>query len=255
MAFLDPIFNPVLQPLLNMSPFWGIFILALIISVLMVFAYKFFTNQGEMKILKEKQKDYQKRMKDLKSQPEEMMKVQKEAMKLNMTYMKKSFKPTLITMLPILLIFGWMSGHLMYEPIYPGETYSVTAMFKEEITGEAELIPDEGTELLGDAVQEISGEEGVTWKMKSSDGEHFLTVKLGDEEQSKKVLITKELRYEEAISFPEHSDIEQIKIDYNDLKPLGPDFSIFGWHPGWLGIYIILSVIFSMGLRKVLKVY
>jgi len=101
MAFLDPILNPVLLPLLNWSPFWGICLVAFIISLLITLAYKLFTNQNEVKRLKEEQKEFQKRIKELRQNPEEMMKVQKDAMKKNMEYMKHSFKPTLITMLPI----------------------------------------------------------------------------------------------------------------------------------------------------------
>jgi uncharacterized membrane protein (DUF106 family) len=253
MAFLDPVFDPILQPLINLSPFWAIVILAVIVSLLITLVYKVATDQKKMKDMKGKQKDYQKQMKELRSNPEEMMKVQKEAMKLNMEYMKSSFKPTLITMIPILLIFGWMAGHLSFEPIYPGETYSVSADFLEEIKGEAELIADEGTELIDLAKQDIIGGK-ATWKIKSSEGEHYLTVKVGKDEQSKKVLITKELRTEEAVSIFQHSDIKQITINYNKLRPLGT-FEIFGWQPGWLGLYIIFSLIFSMVLRKLLKIY
>ena len=253
MAFLDPVFDPILQPLINLSPFWAIVILAVIVSLLITLVYKVATDQNKMKDMKGKQKDYQKQMKELRSNPEEMMKVQKEAMKLNMEYMKSSFKPTLITMIPILLIFGWMAGHLSFEPIYPGETYSVSADFLEEIKGEAELIADEGTELIDLAKQDIIGGK-ATWKIKSSEGEHYLTVKVGKDEQSKKVLITKELRTEEAVSIFQHSDIKQITINYNKLRPLGT-FEIFGWQPGWLGLYIIFSLIFSMVLRKLLKIY
>lgn len=253
MAFLDPVLNPILQPLLNMSPFWGIFLLALVISLIITVVYKLVTNQNEMKRLKEEQKGYQKRMKELKSKPDEMMKVQKEAMKHNMEYMKHSFKPTLITMLPILLIFGWMNAHLMYEPIYPGEPFSVTAIFEEGLSGEAEMIVDEKTELISEAKQNINSD--TTWRLKSSEGEHFLTVKVGKEEQTKKVMITKELKYEEMITKYEHSGISEMRINYNKLKPLGPGFNIFGWYPGWLGVYIVLSLIFSIGLRKALKVY
>ncbi len=253
MAFLDPIFNPVLLPLINFNPFWGIVILSFIISLLIVIIYKMVTDQNEMKRLKDEQKEYQKKLKALKSNPEEMMKVQKEAMKKNMDYMKHSFKPTLITFIPIILIFGWMNAHLVYEPIYPGETFSVTAMFEEGFTGEAELEGDEEIELISEVKQEIK-ENQATWNLKSSKGEHFLTVKVGSDEQNKKVLITKDLVYEEPITSYQHSDIEQIKINYNKLKPAG-NFSLFGWKPGWLGWYIIFSIVFSMGLRKLLKIY
>ncbi|MBI2669171.1 DUF106 domain-containing protein [Candidatus Woesearchaeota archaeon] len=252
MAFLDSVFNPVLLPVLEWNPFWGTVIVSFLISLIIVLAYKYFTNQILMKQLKDEQKEYQQRMKELKDNPSEMMKIQKEAMKKNFEYMKHSFKPTLITFLPIILIFGWMNGHLAYEPIYPGETYSVTATFAKGLTGDAELVADEGTELMSPVTQNINSE--ATWNLKSSEGEHTITVKTANIEQSKKVLITRSLSYELPLEAYKHSDITSLKINYNKLRPLG-EFDIFGWQPGWLGIYIFLSIIFSVALRKVMKVY
>lgn len=253
MSFLDPVLNPVLMPLLTKSPLLVIILVSFIISLIITVVYKLMTDQKEMKRLKEQQKDFQKRLKELRSNPEEMMKVQKEAMKSNMDYMKHSLKSTLITMLPIILIFSWMAGHLSFEPIYPGETYSVTATFAKGVTGDAELLADEGTELSSAAKQEIAGSE-VSWRMKSTEGEHTLAIKTGETEAQKKVLITKDLQYEDQISSFKDSDIEKITINYNKLRPLG-GLSIFGWQPGWLAIYFITSIGFSLGLRKLLKVY
>ena len=253
MSFLDPVLNPVFQPLLNSSPLLLIILVSFVISLIITVVYKLMTDQNEMKRLKEKQKDFQKQMKELRSHPEEMMKVQKEAMKSNMDYMKHSLKSTLITMLPIILIFSWMAGNLSFEPIYPGETYSATATFAKGVTGYAELSVDENTDLSSEAKQEISNGE-VTWRMKSKEGEHTLIVKTGETEQQKKVFITKELKYEEQVSLFGKSDIERITINYNKLKPLG-SISLFGWQPGWLAIYFISSIAFSLGMRKVLKVY
>lgn len=250
-SFLDYLFGP----LLNLGPFWAIFVLALFVSVLITLVYKYMTNQQMMKEMKEKQKEAQNKIKELKDKPEEMMRMQKEMMKQNFEYMKHSFKPTFITMIPVLLIFGWMAAYFSYEPIYPGETYRITAEFLEEVKGEAELVADvdQGTELISPAKQEIK-EGKASWQLKSTEGEHLLTVKAGSQEQEKKVLITKELKTEPALDTYLNSGIKSIKIDYKPLKPLG-GFEIFGWRPGWLGIYLILSLIFSLALRKVLKVY
>ncbi|HLD40425.1 MAG TPA: EMC3/TMCO1 family protein [Candidatus Nanoarchaeia archaeon] len=253
MVFLDPVLNPVLGPFLNWNPALLILFVSLIISVIITVVYKFATNQKEMKRLKEQQKEFQKSMKELRHNPEEMMKIQKEAMKSNMDYMKHSLKSTLITMLPIILIFSWMAGHLSFEPIYPGEQYSMTATFAKGVTGNAQLIPDKGTELSSEATQPIINRE-VTWRMKSTEGSHLLTVKSGETEQQKKVLITKELAYEPQISQFSNSDIEKVTVNYNKLKPLG-GFHILSWYPGWLAIYFISSIAFSLGLRKLLKVY
>jgi len=249
--FLNPVFNPLLQ----LGPFWALFILSLIISAVITLVYKLLTDQKRMKELKDEQKELQTKMKSLKDNPQEMIKVQKDAMKKNFEYMKSSFKPTLVTMIPIIIIFGWMTAHLSYEPIYPGETYSITAGFEKGTIGNVTLIPDNTTQLLSPSNQEINTE--VNWKLKSSnEGIHILDVKLNNQSFSKKVLITKNLTsYEDPITLIQHSEIKQIKVNYIKLKPLGPTFNLFGWYPGWLAIYIVLSLVFSIGLRKALKIY
>lgn len=259
MAFLDPILDPVFQPLMNFSPFWAILLIALVISILISVVYKFMTDQKKMKALKEEQKEFQKKMKEMKDQPDKVMGMQKEAMSKNMEYMKQSFKPTLVTMLPIILIFAWMSGNLAYEPIYPGETYVVNANFLEEVEGlEAEVIVDEGTNLLtgASAVQTIN-DGRASWKLKSDEGTHILEFRVGETVATKEVLITEELEYADAVETYQHSDIESVQIEYNKLRPLGPDFTVplFNWQPGWLGLYIIFSLVFSIGIRKLMGLY
>lgn len=254
MAWYD-FLNPILYPLLELGPFWAVVVVSLVISLAVTLVYKLVTNQELMKKLKEEQKEYQKRMKSLKDNPQEMMRVQKEAMKKNMEYMKHSFKSTLITILPLLLIFGWMSAHLTYEPIQPGMEYSITAIFDKGTEGRAELIPDKETELISNGTKEISGEE-ITWKLKSkTEGTHSLKIKFKEEAYEKEVLITKEPNYITPIKVVSNSELKQIRTNQVKLTPLGQGFSIFGWEPGWLGLYVIFSIIFSMGLRKVLKVY
>ena len=262
MSFLDPVLNPVLQPLLNMSPLWATIVLAFVITLVITLASKYFTNQTEMKRLKDEQKEFQKTMKGLRDKPDEMMKVQKEAMKANMQYMKHSFKVTLITFIPIILIFGWMNAHLAYEPIYPDEVYSISAVFNPDLSGsETELILSEGTELasnvntgtLTTAKQKIV-EGQASWYLKSTAGEHQLVVKVNEVEKPKDVFITTELLTAEPVAEFEDSPITQIVVNYKKLRPMG-GFSIFGWEPGWLGIYIIVSIILSLGLRKLLNIY
>ncbi len=255
MAFLDPILNPILNPLLNFSPFWGIIIITFLVSLFISFIYKLMTDQTKMKEMKQKQKDFQKQMKELKDNPEQMMALQKEAMGSNMEYMKASLKPTLVTFIPIILLFGWMTANLAYEPIFPGETFSLTATFADGISGDAELIIDDtssfspGTE----AIQTIAAQQ-ASWSIKSDAGTHDITVKVGDIEETRQVLITTDLDYlpmEETFS---HSDIAKIDINYKKLRPAG-EFALFGWQPGWLGWYIIFSLVFSLGIRRVMGLH
>lgn len=66
------------------------------------------TDQEIMKSLKKEIKDIQKDMKKFRDEPEKVMSLQKEAMKKNMDYFKKSMKPNLVSLLPIIFLFGWL---------------------------------------------------------------------------------------------------------------------------------------------------
>lgn len=256
MALLDPIFDPIFGPLLNWNPAVGIVLIAAIITIIITLAYKFLTDQDKMKHLKGRQKEFQAEMKSHKDNPEKMMAVQKEAMKVNFEYMKHSLKPTLFTMLPILLIFGWMSGALAYDPIMVGDSYTITAEFAEGVSGQAELILDLDSEFSSsEAIQTIS-EGSAIWRVKANEiGEHNLTLVTDGASETISVLVTDgSLDYGDVMVNFEDSDISKISVGYSKLKPLG-NLSIFGWNPGWLALYIVVSLIFSLSLRKVMGLH
>jgi uncharacterized membrane protein (DUF106 family) len=39
------------------------------------------------------------------------------------------------------------------------------------------------------------------------------------------------------------------------MQPFGKDFNIFGYYPGWFGLYFFATLIFSSVLRKVMNIY
>ncbi len=242
--------DPVLSPLLKLPPFWTVFILAAGITFLITLAYKYLTDQEEMQRLKDKMKSYQEEIKELqKEDPDKAMDKQKEAMSVNMEYMKKSFKPTLYTFIPIIIIFGWMNSHLGYQPIAPGQSFQVEAAMEKGLPGEVTL---ESVPELQIEQPTKSAAGTVNWTLSGEQsGQYKLTVKYGDNEFSKNILLSNQDYESPKKEFD--GPVNQIRVQMQKLRPLG-DFSIFGWHPGWLGTYIILSIAFSFGFRKLLGV-
>ncbi|MBI4141237.1 DUF106 domain-containing protein [Candidatus Woesearchaeota archaeon] len=111
MGILDTLnntLNIILSPLLALPPLWAITLLSFSIALLTTLIYKWTTNQSVMKELKDEIKKLQEQAKQLKDQPDKAMEIHKKVMETNMQYMSHSMKPTLITFLPIIIIFGWM---------------------------------------------------------------------------------------------------------------------------------------------------
>ena len=246
----ENLLNPILGPLLNLPSLWAVVLLSFLISLIITLIYKFTTNQSLMKDLKEEMKAFQKQVKELKSEPEKAMEVQKKSMKTNMKYMSHSMRSTLFTFIPIILIFGWMTANLSYDPILPGQDFTTTVVFGKGVSGEIGLNAPEGLNIEGSTVKEVKDNE-VKWVLNGKEGEYLLEYEFNNKRYNKEVLIAEGNKYKNPIKDVKDGNIEMIKIDNKKNIVL----NLFGWKIGWLGTYIIFSLIFSIGLRKIIKVY
>ncbi|MGV8172180.1 MAG: EMC3/TMCO1 family protein [Candidatus Woesearchaeota archaeon] len=253
MTFLDTIFNPWLGLALKLPPFWAILIISAFITIIVTVAYKYTTDQREMKRIKDDLKKYQKEMRETKD-TKKLMDIQKKSMDLNMTYMKSSFKSTLYTFIPIIIIFAWLNMHIAFEPIVPNTDFSVTAKFAEGARGNISMTSTPDLIFLNGVTQEIIDEKAV-WKLKGDAGEYKMTFTYNTEEYSHNILITEENTYTTPQKIVKDSKLKMIENGNKAVKPFGENFNIFGWHPGWLATYILISIALSTLLRKLMKVY
>ena len=257
MAF-ESLLNPVFSPLLNLPPFWSILIITLFISLIVTLIYKYTTDQNLMKRLKEELKEFQKEVKELKSNPEKAMKVQKRMMETNMKYMMHSFKPMIFTFIPIILIFGWLNAHMAYFPIPPNKEFTVTLFFGNGANGKVEIIVPQGINVINNKTQEIIDNKAV-FRLKGLEGGYILEFKFNNRQFTKEVLITDKKEYKPVQEKIKDKELKTIEIGNEPIKPVKP-IPLINKVPwinnfGWLGTYILFSILFSMILRKVLKIY
>ena len=236
-----------------LPPFWGILIVSGLLSLLLTLIYKWTTDQNLMKQLKDEIASLQKETKELRNDPDKALHVQKKAMEANMKYMMESLKPTLFTFIPIILIFGWLSGHFGYEPINPGSEFIVTAHFSGQAAGGMRLTLPEGSGLdyRSDRYATIAAGKGE-WAINSTSlGKYDLSFEYANKTYTKAVVISKEKEYEEPVKAINENGLADLTTQNKELIVM----DLFGWELGWLGSYIIFSILFSIGLRKALKVY
>ncbi len=107
----DAFFTKALGPILALPEPFGLLILTFIITLVTTLAYKYFTDQKQMEQLKGEMKEIQNQLKDSNESTEKKMALQKTVLEKNMHYMKQSFKPMLITFLPIIILFGWLRNY------------------------------------------------------------------------------------------------------------------------------------------------
>lgn len=241
MTFIDPI----LSPLLRLPQVAAVLLVAFCVSMIMTLAYKWVTDQTLMRALREEIKKYQKQMKET-SDTSQMLALQKKAMDANMKYMVNTLKPTLLTMLPLLLVFGWLSAHFAYEPLFPGKEFTIVANTK--ITGSAVLEVPEGVTV--DQPEKSISNGKAEWNAKGKEGDFLFTIKAKDNEYAKDVIISQQQRYAAPEKKINDGVLDSIEVPMKKLVVL----NLFGFELGWLGTYITFSLIFSILLRKMLDV-
>ncbi|MFC1723507.1 EMC3/TMCO1 family protein [Nanoarchaeota archaeon] len=245
----ENLLNPVLGPIVNLPPILGIFIISLVISLIITIVYKYFTDQTMMKDIKTRQKELQKKAKEHRKEPKKAMAFQKELMDLNMKYMKQSFKPTLITFLPIIIIFGWLNANLAFEPIMPDQQFTADMIFDNQV-GDVKVTVPEGVEVIDGAIKKIE-DNMVQFRFKARAGDYLLIFEHDGASYDKELTITEEQRYAPVTKAFKKQPLKAITLSNDKLIPI----PVTENHLGWLGTYIIFSILLSMGLRKGLKIY
>jgi uncharacterized membrane protein (DUF106 family) len=250
-SFLNPVWDFLLGWTLSLPPLAAILLVSFILSVIVMLAYKYTTDQNVMKQLKDELNAFQKEMKDLKAHPEKAMEVQGKAMETNMKYMMHSLNATIYTILPIVLIFGWLSAHYAFMPIAPAQEFSVEIVLNQGINGTVTADVPDGIAITGDEIKDVSKGPAVFTYKSGQEGTYPLSWTVDGRDYTKDVLVTKGKDYLPNQELPATGPVKSITVGLEKVIVM----DLFGWKLGWFGSYIIFSIVFSMALRKVFNVY
>jgi uncharacterized membrane protein (DUF106 family) len=100
---------------INNYPATSIILIAAIMTLISTLVTKWLTNQEHLKQLKERQKILQKEMKNHKPGEKKWDEIQMEIFQITGKMMKSSFKPMIVTMIPFIILLGWVNR--TYSPI------------------------------------------------------------------------------------------------------------------------------------------
>jgi uncharacterized membrane protein (DUF106 family) len=94
--------------LIALYPRLSIIILAFLVSLFITIVNYYMIDKTKMKAIRDRQKDLRKEMKTCKDNPERMLEINQQMLADLPEQMKMSFKPMLITMIPLLILFAWL---------------------------------------------------------------------------------------------------------------------------------------------------
>ncbi len=94
--------------LIQANPRTAIIILSLIVTLFITVVTYFMTDRVRMKEIKDKQKALRLEIKEFKHDPAKIMELNKQMMEDMPEQLKHSFKPMLVTIIPLLILLGWL---------------------------------------------------------------------------------------------------------------------------------------------------
>ncbi len=116
---LDGILNPIIQ---SLGPMLTIMVIAIILAFIITLANKLLVNQDRLQYLQKEMKVFQQEMTEARksNDPKALEKVQKkqaEFMNIQKEMMTNSFKPMIVTFIPIIIVFWWMSSNSLLNKL------------------------------------------------------------------------------------------------------------------------------------------
>lgn len=94
--------------LIQAHPILSIISLAFVVTLAISIVNFFMVDREKMKEIKDRQKELRKEIKLYKDNPEKMMELNQKMLEDLPEQMKHSFKPMIITLIPLLILFAWL---------------------------------------------------------------------------------------------------------------------------------------------------
>ena len=90
------------------SPKMSIIVISLLVAIFTTTVRYYMVDREKMKVIRARQKELRKDLKKFRDNPEKMMEINKQMMEDMPEQMKQSFKPMMITLIPLLILFKWL---------------------------------------------------------------------------------------------------------------------------------------------------
>jgi uncharacterized membrane protein (DUF106 family) len=268
-SVLRKVFDLLLSPFRDL-PWWvSLTLISLIASVGMLWVFKKTSDQVALENVKRQIHACLFEIRLFNDDLGAILRSQVGILRHNLTYFRLSLAPMLWMILPFVLVVAQLQFHYGYEALNPGKKALVKVELSESAGDFEQDKPPLSLESSPGFRVETAGvwvpaKREMTWRVVAlADGAHDLKVKFADQAFPKSALVgggivrrsplrvqkslLRELIYPAERPLPKSGPIRSISLQYP------PDPEIMGM-PGWLMIFLVLSIVFAFALRKRLGV-
>jgi uncharacterized membrane protein (DUF106 family) len=268
-SLFGKIFDALFYPFRSMSPWIGMIVVSFLTGLLMLFVFKWTSNQRGIKQVKNKIKAHLLELRLYKDSLALSLQAQGNILRCNLRYIGYSAKPMMVMILPLILILIQLNFWFGYQSLTPNQSALLKVKLKEnqnpmQISFEIEPSPELNIETPPLRIEEF---KEIDWRFSArKQGIHQLTLTIDGETVTKRVSVAqkalskispmktgkniiKQVLYPTELPIKDDSMVRSVEIQYPTQN-----MNLFGWHIHWLIVYFVLSIIFGFALKGVFKV-
>ncbi|MCK4547819.1 MAG: hypothetical protein KAW17_10305 [Candidatus Eisenbacteria sp.] len=263
---LARMFDLFYTPFRSFHPVWGLLAMSAVTGLILLFIWKYTTNQKQMKAVKDRIKMHFIEIRLYQDDMGIIWKTQARILKQNLRYIVLVLVPALVIIVPVVFILVDMDHRFGREALEPGES----ALVKVKFAGrgglpEVTIRAPEGVVVETPRLR-IPVEREVDWRIRAErEGDFDLAFVVDGDTYTKRLTVGNSTRrfsfikgqatVEEAFfnpgedPLPKGSLIESIEITYPEMR-----FRFESWVGHWLTLFCVFSLAVGFGLKPVFNV-
>jgi uncharacterized membrane protein (DUF106 family) len=268
-SVLGKIFDALFLPFRSMSPWVGMILISFLTGLLMLFVFKWTSNQKGIQKVKNRIKAHLLELRLFKDSLSQSLRSQGNILRCNLTYISYSAKPMLVMIIPLVLILIQLNFWFGYESLKPNQSAILKIKLTEDqnpLETQIAVQPSSGLVMESPTLR-IEESREINWRFSATQaGIQRFTITINGETVTKKVSVAQKplskisplktnKKFIDQIMYPTESPINsQIPIKSIEVQYPPKSMSLFGWNLHWIIVYFALSIIFGFAFKGVFKV-
>ncbi len=264
--FSNTVFGWLFAPLRWMDPIWALLVISVASGLLMLAAYKKFSNQEAIRRYKEKIRGNLLGVRLYQHDVALVLRLQGAILRDTFRYIGHSFAPVLVLLVPITLIIVQLNYYFDRLPLQPERSTLLEARFDpEQISVTEEPIRLEGEGLVVETPPVRVRQLGeVTWRVRfEREGPVTVQLRAGERSFEKRVDVghgwgpVSPLRTSSALDlllYPGEPPIESSPLRAIEIRHEPLPLTVWGWSVHWLIFFFLISILSAFLLKGVFGV-
>ena len=263
------IFDVLFLPFRSMSPWVGMILVSFLTGLLMLFVFKWTSNQQGIKNVKNKIKAHLLELRLFKDSLGQSLRAQGNILRCNLRYIGYSAKPMMVMILPLILIIIQLNFWFGYESLRLNESAILKIKLADDqnpLETQIDIQPSSGLVIETPPLR-IQETQEINWRFSAIQaGLQQFAVTIDGATVSKKVAVAQKpfskisplkpgKKFLDQALYPTESPVQgQIPIQKIEIQYPAKNMNLFGWKIHWIIVYFVLSIIFGFAFKGVFKV-